>query len=96
MDPSGLSGVEWTDIDKLITSIWLMVGLVLFFVTNLMIGLIFIPSLVSSYHIPIKAEKTRPMFYLVALASLAAALVLLGRAIDLGDVIDRFFADYWI
>ena len=96
MDPAGLSGVEWTDIDRLITGLWLMMGLVLFFVTNLLIGLVFIPSLVSSYHLPSAAEKARPVFYVLGLASFAAAIGLLVRVVDLADVIDRIYPDYWI
>ena len=96
MDPSGLSGVEWADINGLITGLWLMVGLALFFVTNLLIGLVFIPSLVSSYHLPPVAEKARPVFYAVALASFAVAIGFLVWVIDLADVIDRFYPDYWI
>ena len=96
MDPSALSGGEWIEINNLVSSLWLMVGLTLFFVTNLTIGLVFVPTLVSSYHIPAKAQKARPVFYLIALASFAGAVALFVRVVDLAGLIENLYPTYWI
>ena len=96
MDPVGLLSYEWTEIGKVLTSLWIMVGLIIFVATNALISLIFIPSLVASFHLPPVAQKTRPLFYALAIASLALAVVVLIRVIDQSDVISRFYDDYWI
>ncbi len=96
MDPSALSGGQWTEINNLLSSLWLMVALILFFVTNLMIGIVFIPTLVSSYHIPSKANKTRPVFVALALACFAAAVALFVRVVDLAGLLKDVFPNYWI
>ena len=96
MDPSALSGGEWIEINNLVSSLWLMVGLILFFVTNLMIGLVFIPTLVASYHVPAKAHKTRPVFYLIALASFAGAVALFARVVDIAGLLENLYPTYWI
>ena len=96
MDPAGLLSYEWSEIGKLLTSLWIMVGLIVFVATNVLISLIFIPSLVASFHLPPMAQKTRPLFYALAIASLALAVVVLIRFIDQSDVIARIYEDYWI
>ena len=96
MDPSALYGAEWTEVNNLLSSLWLVVGLVLFFVTNLIVGLVFIPSLVSSYHVPSKAHNARPVFYFLALASFAAASALFVRVVDIAGLIEDLYANYWI
>lgn len=96
MDPAALANYEWTEIGKLLTNLWIMVGLIVFFATNLIIGHIFIPSLVASSHIPNIAEKSRPAFYAMAILSFAAATYVLFQVIDLSDVLSRIYDDYWI
>jgi uncharacterized membrane protein len=96
MDPSPLAIAEWTDISSLITNLGIMVGLVVFMATNALIGLIFIPSLVASYHIPAKVQKIRPLFYGLAIVSFVLTVVVLVQVIALSDVISRIYDTYWI
>ena len=96
MDPTGLANPEWSDIGKLLTSLWIVAGLVLFLAGNLLIGHALIPSLVASFDLPPIVQKTRPFFYAVAGASFVAAIFFLSRVIGLSGVLDRFWRDYWI
>ena len=96
MDPAGLGNFEWTEIGSLLTYLWIAVALILFFATSLLVGHIFIPSLVDSFHLPPGFQKTRPVFYLMATVFFGLMLVVLYLAIDLSDVLARFWDDYWI
>ena len=96
MDPAALGNYEWTEIGKLLTNLWIMVGLIVFLATNLIIGHIFIPSLVASSHIPDTAQKSRPVFYALAILAFAAAVYILVQVISLSDVLSRIWDDYWI
>ncbi len=96
MDPTPLTNSEWTEIGRILTNLWLMVALVIFFSTNLLVGHIIIPSLVASHHVPTALQKTRPLFYALAIAGFAAALAVLLMTIDLAGVIADIFETYWI
>jgi hypothetical protein len=73
-----------------------MVALVVFMATNVLIGLIFIPSLVASSHLPDRVQKVRPFFYGLAIVSFALTIVVLVQVIALSDVIKRIYESYWI
>ncbi len=96
MDPAPLSNPEWSDIGQLLTNLWIMVGLVVFAATNVVIGHIFIPSLVASFHLPTTVQRTRPLFYVLAVLSFGLTFVLLFTVIGQADVLERFWNDYWI
>jgi hypothetical protein len=96
MDPTPLTSSEWSELGKVLTSMWLMVALVIFFSTNLMVGHILIPSLVASYHLPQSLQKARVGFYALGIAGFAATLVVLAMAIDHAGVIADIFETYWI
>ena len=96
MDPAGLDNFEWTEISKLLLNLWIMVVLIVSFATNMLIGHIFIPSLVASHHLPRELQKTRPLFYAAAVVSFGLTIFVLFLVIDLADVLARFWEDYWI
>ena len=96
MDPATLANAEWTDIGKLLTYLWIVVGLIVVFATNMIIGHIFIPSLVASHHIPPYVERTRVLFYAAGAIALALALFLMVQVIGLSDVLARFYDSYFI
>ena len=96
MDPASLGNYEWTEIGKLLINLWVIVVLVVSFAGNMIVGHIFIPSLVASHHIPAVSQRARPAFYALAVVSIAAAFYVLYLVIGLSDVIDRVYADYWI
>ena len=96
MDPSTLSQADWTDIGDLLTNLWITVGLVVIFATNMLIGLIAIPSLAQTHHIPEKTQKLRPLFYVAAVISFGLAMFFLSRAADEAGVIRSIWERYWI
>ena len=96
MDPTPLTSSEWSELGKVLTSMWLMVALVIFVSTNLLVGHILIPSLVASHHLPDSLQKTRVGFYALGIAGSAATLVVLLMAIDHAGVIADIFETYWI
>ena len=96
MDPAGLANFEWTEIGKLLINLWIMFGLILFAAGNMLIGHVFIPSLVASYHLPRFLQKTRPLFYAATVVSVGLVIFVLYRVIELADVLARFWEDYWI
>ena len=55
-----------------------------------------IPSLVASKDIPAFANKTRPVFYLLAVVCFVIAMLFLSAVVNEADVLRRFWEDYWI
>ena len=96
MDPTAPTIAEWGKISDFVTGMTVMVGLVIFFATNVLIGHIFIPSLVASSHIPEKLQKTRPAFYALAVISAAATIFVLTIVIDRAGVIRDIYETFWI
>ena len=96
MDPVPLANAEWTEIGKLLTSMWCLVGFVVLLAANMLAGHIFIPSLVASEHVPSSMQKARPIFYGFAVLALGGAMFELYQVRDLSDVIQRFWDDPWI
>jgi len=96
LDPAGLGNFEWTDIGNLLTYLWVAVAFVLFSATSLLVGHALIPSLAESFHLPPNSQKTRSAFYMLAAVFFGLAAVALYMAIDLSDVLARFWNDYWI
>ena len=103
MDPAPLLNPEWTDIGDLLTNLWIEVGLIVFIATNMLVGHIFIPSLVNTEHIPARVMKLRPIFY--ALAALTVSLVVIVMYMTIAEAvigtdgegfIDRFYKKFWI
>ena len=96
MDPAALGNSEWADIGKLLTNLWIVVALIVFIATNILVGHIFIPSLVATHDLPASVQKTRPLFYAVAIISLGIAIYVFSVVVDLADVLSRFYDIYWI
>ena len=96
MDPAALSGPEWSGLGSLLSNLWIVVALVVFFGTNMMVGHILIPSLIDSAHLPERAQKVRPIFYVAAVASIAIAVVVFVQVIQDAEVLERFWSNYWI
>lgn len=96
MDPAPLTTAEWRELGALLTNLWIVVAFVVFFAANMILGHMCIPSLVESRHIPDRWQKTRPVFYALAIISFILALVFLARVVDFAGVLRSFWADYWI
>ena len=100
MDPTHLGASEWAEVGNLVNNLWFMVGLIVLFATNMLIGHIFVPSLVASKHLPASSRNVRPVFYALAVISFGIFIFFLIWTIDIavgGDgVIDRFYGKFWI
>ena len=96
MEPSVITSANWADLGHLLSTLWGVVALIVFFAANLLIGHVWVPSFVKSGHIPASLNKIRPMFYLTAVASFTGAIVMLGFAAKHAGVLHQIFERYWI
>ncbi len=95
-DPSALTNIEWTEMSKILISLWVFVGAALSFAAALLTGHVMIPSLVESHHLPERVLKLRPAFYATALVFFGGAMYLITRATGLAEVIGTFYERWWI
>jgi hypothetical protein len=95
-DPAPLTTPLWSEISSLLRNLWIVVALVIFFAGNMIVGHIAIPSLVASRHISDSWQKTRPLFYAVAIISFALAIFFLSRVVGFAGVLRIFWDNYWI
>lgn len=96
MDPAAIGTDQWKEIGSLLTNLWIVVFFIVVFATNLILGHNMVPSLLYTKDVPQIAQKVRPVFYLFAVVSFAAAMVFLTMVIIEADVMRDFWADYWI
>ena len=96
MDPVALGLTEWTELGKLLTSLWVVVLFVVLFAFNMIIGHNFLPSFVASGHLPAVWQKVRLFFYVSGFACFAIAVFFFVRVVDLASVLGTFWSDYWI
>ena len=96
MDPAPLTTAEWSELGALLTNLWIVVAFVVLFAATMIVGHICIPSLVESRHIPDRWDRTRPIFYAVAILSFVLAMVFLARVVDYAGVLRQFWDVYWI
>ena len=96
MDPAPIGAASWSEIGKMLSTLWIVVVFIVIFAANFILGHNFIPSFVHSGHIPRIWQKARILFYGVAFASLGVAIFLFLRVVEFGGVLENFWADYWI
>ena len=96
MDPNAIGPDGWRELGSLLTNLWLVVLFIVLFASNMILGHNMIPSLVASKDIPAIANKTRPVFYLLAIVCFVIAMVFLSVVVDEADVLRRFWDKYWI
>lgn len=96
MEPAPITIYEWAEIGKLVNGLFAMVALVVFMSTNLIVGHMLIPSLVSSNHLPEFLQKTRLIFYLLAAVALLGTVFMFFQTLAAADVISRIYDTYWI
>lgn len=96
MDPAAIGADQWKEIGSLLTNLWIVVFFIVVFAANLILGHNMVPSLLYTKDVPQIAQKARPVFYLFAVVSFAAAMVFLTMVIIEADVMRDFWADYWI
>ena len=96
MNPTALTNFEWTEIGRMLTTLWVVVIFIVLFASNMLLGHNFIPSLVASQHIPDSFQKVRPVLYGLAIIFFGLAVFFMIQVINLAGVLDRIWADYWI
>jgi len=96
VDPAPIGSVEWREIGKLLSNLWIVVAFVVFFAANIILGHNLIPSLVASHHLRRSWLKIRPLFYAAAVVSFGLAMFVLSRVVELAGVLRDFWANYWI
>ena len=96
MDPAPIGAASWSEIGKMLSTLWIVVVFIVMFAANIILGHNLIPSFVESEHIPRSWQKARVLFYGAAAASLGVAVFLFMRVVEFGGVLEKFWADYWI
>ena len=96
MDPAPIGVLEWKEIYNLLTNLWIVVAFTVLFAANMIIGHNIIPSHLANKDIPESFQKVRVGFYTVAIVSIGLALFFFIRVVDLADVIQDFWSEYWI
>ena len=96
MDPATIGSLEWSEIGKLLTGLWIVVLFIVLFATNMLLAHNFIPSLVASGHLQNSLQKTRVVLYALALVCFGLAIFFLSGVVDSAGVLRDLFPDYWI
>lgn len=81
---------------SMLRNLWGIVLFVILFAANMIIGHNFIPSFVQSEHIPRYWNRTRPVFYSLAILSIALAVFFLFRVVMFSRVLRDIWPNYWI
>ena len=95
-DPKALTSSNWNDIHNWLTFLWIYFPLVITFAFSMLVAHAFIPSLVSTRHLPPSANKIKTPLTVVALGVLAAAVVLMVLAINATLDVEKFWDRYLI
>ena len=97
MNPAPIDAAAWSEIGNILTKVWVVVLLVVVLATNMLIGHNIIPSLVASDYLPSIWQRTRPIFYALALVCLVIALVFLAQVVGLTNgALRMFWENFWI
>ena len=96
MDPAALGSSQWSEIGKMLTSLWAVALFVVLFAANMLLGHNLIPSMVASRHIPESWQRVRPVFYALAILSFVLAVFFIYRVVDFAGVLRDFWPNYWI
>lgn len=96
MDPAPISPASWSEIGKMLSTLWIVVVFIVIFAANWILGHNFIPSFVESGHIPRSFQKARIFFYGAAVTSFGIAVFFFLRVVEFGGVLQDFWADFWI
>ena len=95
-DPSYIDEPLWHGISVFLTHLIYVVFMIIGFSGNFLLAHAFIPSLVSSKHLPLIANKLRIVFYLGALVFFIAAIFFIIQTLNNLDVIPKIYDRWWI
>tara|TARA_Y100001960_G_scaffold209407_1_gene218704 strand:+ start:2263 stop:2598 length:336 start_codon:yes stop_codon:yes gene_type:complete len=111
MDPITVTGSHWAEISQFLNFMFYSVGVVIIIATNLLVGYIFIPSLVDSEDSPLSvingAKLENPKFvsfllkiqktcYAICIISSFALIYLLYTAFSALPVVKEIYNAIWI
>ena len=95
MDPAFLTNFEWTELGKTLILLWAFLLLIVLFAANLLLAHAFIPSLVSTGHLPEGFLRWRNPLYGAAILFFGLAMYVIALAADrahiVGDIYPRWF-----
>ena len=95
-DPQFIDSSAWLSIGDFLTWLVVFVLFVIGFGFNFLLAHSVIPSLVTTGHLPQRAEKLRPMFYVTALVAIVGAIVFLALTSSSASVIADVYERWWI
>jgi len=95
-DPAFITSVTWAEIGKWLHALWSFFFLTIVFGFSMLIGHAFIPSLVSTGHLPQHMLKMRRTFTAVAILALVAAMVFLSIAVARTALLENVYDRWWI
>ena len=96
MDPAALANPEWTQLENLVTNLWLMLGSIIIIGAIYVTAHIFIPSLVAAHHLPSIFNILRLPMYASMVFFIVVYFYFLSQAIVESDVIADIYETYWI
>ena len=96
MEPAPLGALQWSELGSMLFALWMVVIFIVLFAANMLVGHNLLPSFIASGHVPESLQKARLLFYAFAIACFAIAMYFLYSTIVQADVLDSFWADYWI
>ena len=95
-DPQFITAAAWAGVGDFLRALMVFAVLVIAFAGYLLVAHALIPSLVASEHIPNRANRIRPIFYLTSLVLLIGAIIFLTITSGLAGVIGDIYDRWWI
>lgn len=96
MEPAPLGAFHWSELGSMLFALWMVVIFIVLFAANMIVGHNLIPSFVASGHVSQVWQRARIFFYACAIICFFLALFFFARMVDIGGVLNTFWADYWI
>ena len=96
MDPAFLTNFEWTELGKTITLLWVFLLLIVLFAANLILAHVFIPSLVSTGHLPERILRLRNPLYGVAILFFGVAMYVIALASDRAHIVEDIWPRWYL
>lgn len=95
-DPGAIGSFEWGEIGTLLRYLWYYVAAVVVFGALALTSLAFIPSLVSTGHIPENAKLLRFSITVTALGTLVLALAIMLYIVNVAHVLEVIYDRFWM
>ena len=96
MDPTFITTAEWAQTGQILRFFFAEVLFIICFAGNMLLALAFLPSLVTTGHLPRAILGVRPMLLVIAFSSLAMVVYFFFRMIQLHDVFGVLYPGRWL